>query len=79
MKKFKIGVKKYTDIVFNGEIYITYGEYWTTVRAKTEREAKISAIKNLLVKIAKNEWFTNKNVRVWKRLDLDLSDMIIGE
>ena len=78
MEKFKVGVKKYTDVVFNGEIYITYSEYWTTVWANTEREAKLSAMKNLLVKIAKNEWFTNKNVRVWKRLDIDLSDMVIG-
>lgn len=72
---YKVGVKRFADIVVNGEVQMTNGEYWTTVEANDERQAKILAQKNLLVRIAKNEC---GNVRCWKNIYLDLSDMVIG-
>lgn len=77
--KYKVGVKDGADIEYNGEIYCVNTDYWTTVEAESPRQAKLNAMKNLLVRIAKNEWFTHWNVRLWKRLYLDLSDMVIGE
>ena len=76
---YKVGVKKWTDIEYYGENHMVSSDYWTTVEARDEREAKLLAKQNLLPRIAKNELFTLFDVRQWKRLYLDLSDMVIGE
>lgn len=78
METYKIGIKRFTDIVFNGEIWQVNGEYWTTVVAENERQAKNLASLNLRVKIAKGEWFTCKNASYWKNIFIDLSDLVIG-
>ena len=78
MKVYKIGVKRFTDILFNGEIWQLNNEYWTTVNAETDRQAKLMAMKNLKVRMAQSEWFI-RNVRWWKNIQIDLSDMVIGE
>ena len=78
METYKVGIKRFTDIVFNGEIWQVNGEYWTTVQAESETQAKRLARHNLSVKIAQNEWFTCKNVRYWKNIYIYLSDLVIG-
>lgn len=74
---YKVGVKRFTNIIFDYEEWQVNGEYWTTVDAETESQAKRLAYKNLCVKMAKNEWFIN-NVRRWKSITLDKCDMVIG-
>lgn len=78
MEKYKVGVKRFTDIVFNDEIWQINNDYWTCVEAENERQAKILAMKNLCVRMAQNEWFI-RNVKLWKHIFIDLSDMEIGE
>ncbi|MCR4661715.1 MAG: hypothetical protein K5765_06950 [Clostridia bacterium] len=78
MKTFKIGVKRFTDIIYNGEVICVNGEYWTTVEANSVREAKILASNNIKVRMAQNEYFI-RNVRYWKNIYIDLSDMVVGE
>ena len=79
METYKVGIKSYTSIEYNGETRSIRGEYWTTVQAENPRQAKIKARENLSKKIAMGEIFTWYNVRLWKRIYLDLSDMVIGE
>ena len=74
---YKVGILRFSDICYFGEIYQLSYEYWTTVEADTERQAKLRAMKNLQVKIAQTEWFI-RNVRMWKHIFIDLSDMVIG-
>ncbi len=76
--KYKIGIKKYTEINYKGDNWAITNDYWTTVEANSDRQAKISAMDNLLPRIAKNEWFI-RNVKMWKHIFVDLSDMVIGE
>lgn len=77
--QYKVGIKEYTEVEYDGELYPTSRDYWTTVEAQTERQAKLLARDNLLIKIAKTEIWTWGNVRKWKHLFIDLSDMVIGE
>ena len=77
--EYKVGIKKYTEVNYKDENWVITNDYWTTVEANSERQAKLLAMDNLLPKIAKNEWFTNKNVRMRKHIFIDLSDLVIGE
>lgn len=78
METYKVGVKRFTSIEYKGESTLINGEYWTTVQAENERQAKLNARKNLCIKIAMGEVFTWFNVKCWKNIYLDLSDMEIG-
>lgn len=79
METYKIGVQRFTSVEYKGENYMVNGEYWTTVKAENERQAKLLARDNLSKKIAMGEVFTWFNVKRWKGIYLDLSDMVIGE
>lgn len=79
METYKVGIKSYSSIEYNGENRSIVGEYWTTVKAENERQAKLLARENLSKKIAMGEVFTWYNIKLWKRIYIDLSDMVIGE
>ena len=79
VRVYKVGVKAFTDVYYKGEEYQIVNPQWTTVKAESERQAKLMAYKNLTVKIAKSEIFTWGNVKCWKNICIDLSDMVIGE
>ena len=76
---YKIGLKSFTDIIYNGEEWQLNNDYWTTVEANGESEAKRLATHNLCIRIAKTEWFTNRNVRCYKNIYIHPSDMVVGE
>ena len=75
--KYKVGVERFTDIMFNGEEWQLNNDYWTTVEAENEQQAKIKASKNLSVRMAQNEWFI-RNVKLWKHIFIHWCDMVIG-
>ena len=79
MKNFKVGVKAFTDIEFYGNQTMTCKDYWTTVCAENESQAKVLAHKNLSIQIAQNEFFACFNVKYWKGIYIDKADMVIGE
>jgi hypothetical protein len=79
METYKVGIKSYSSIEYNCETRSIRGEYWTTVKAENERQAKLLARENLAKKIAMGEIFTWYNIRLWKRIYIDLSDMVIGQ
>ena len=78
METYKVGIKSFTSIEYYGETRSIRGEYWTTVQADSERQAKLKARENLAKKIAMGEVFTWFNIKRWKGIYLDLSDMVIG-
>ena len=78
MKTYKVGIKRFTDIWFYGDQTCVSKDYWTTVKAESEPQAKRLAYRNLCVQIAKNEFFTCFNVRYWKGISFDNCDMVIG-
>lgn len=78
MKQYKVGIERLSEIVFNDEVWTIGNTYWTTVMAETERQAKRLAMNNLCVRIAKTEWFI-RNVKLWKHIFIDFSDLVIGE
>ena len=73
---YKVGIKRFSDVVYQDEVCMINNDYWTTVEAENERQAKLLAQKNILVKIAMTEWFI-RNVKMWKHIFMDLSDMVI--
>lgn len=79
METYKVGIKRFTSIEYKGETRSINGEYWTTVQADSERQAKLKARDNLAKKIAMGEVFTWFDIKRWKGVYLDLSDMVIGE
>lgn len=79
MKEYKVGIEAYSDVRYKGEEIEINNSYWTTVMAESERQAKLLAMKNLCVKIAQKEIFTWGNVKQWVNIQIDLSDMVIGE
>ena len=76
---FKVGVKGFTDIEFYGTQTMTCKDYWTTVEADNETQAKIKAYKNLCVKIAMGEFFACFDAKYWKGIYINKADMVIGE
>ena len=73
---YKIGIKRFSDMEFNGEQTMVNNDYWTTVEADNERQAKLLARHNIVIRIAQNEL---RNVRLWKCIYIDLSDLVVGE
>lgn len=78
---YKVGIKKWTLVLYQGERQQIWSDFWTTVEANDEYEAKRLAEHNLLVKMAQNSFIFGFDVRQWKNIELiDLyTDLIIGE
>ena len=77
LKTFKVGIKENADVEFNGRTYALNKDYWTSVKLEensTDSAIKIAAKQNLMVNIAK--YFLG-NIRLWKRLYIDNSDLVI--
>lgn len=79
MKVYRVGIKAFTDVEFYGEQTMTCKDYWTSVKAESETQAKIRAYKNLRVKIAMGEFFACFNPKYWKGIYVNPADMVIGE
>lgn len=79
MKTLKIGIKKDTDILFYGEPYMITHEYWTTVKGEDRFDMVCEGMENLKKQIAVNEYFTHKNIKVWKRLTILREDIMVNE
>lgn len=74
---YKVCAKRGSSITFYGEVEYLYQAYWTTIKAEegaSDGEIKYLAKANLMKQIAINQF---KNVRRWKHIYLDNSDLEI--
>ena len=76
---YKVGIKEGSDVELNCDTYKLNQDFWTSIKLEqgsSEGAIKFAAKKNLMVNIAKRFF---GNVRLWKRLYIDNSDLVISQ
>lgn len=78
---YKIGIKKWTPVLYKGEKVQIWRDFWTTVSANDEYEAKRLAEPNLIVKMAQNSFVFGFDVTARKDIVIIniYDDFVVGE